>query len=98
LFWVIFCHGHQQYVSFFAALYLPQDGGSELFCSNSGGDPLYALFEGALGQQAFASSNFIFMKKQKAFFHCQLLKLAAEMAAWATAWQKTSSVQTCLVF
>jgi hypothetical protein len=31
LFQVIFCHGHQQYVYFFAALYLLQNGGSELF-------------------------------------------------------------------
>jgi hypothetical protein len=36
---------------FFAALYLPQDGGGELSCSVSGGDPLYALLEGALCQQ-----------------------------------------------
>jgi hypothetical protein len=28
-----------------------------------------------------------------AFFHCQLLKIAAAMATWMTAWQKTSSVQ-----
>jgi hypothetical protein len=32
------------------------------------------------------------------FFQCQLFKMAAAIAAWATAWQKTSSVQTCLVF
>jgi hypothetical protein len=37
---------------FFAALYLLQDGGGELFCNNGGGDPLQALLEGALGQQA----------------------------------------------
>jgi hypothetical protein len=34
----------------------------------------------------------------EAFFHRQLLKIAALMAACSTAWQKTSSVQTCLVF
>jgi hypothetical protein len=34
----------------------------------------------------------------EALFQCQLLKIAVAMAAWATAWQKTSSVQTCLVF
>jgi hypothetical protein len=45
-------HGHQQYVYFFAALYLPQDGGSKLLCNNGGGDPLQALLEGALGHQA----------------------------------------------
>jgi hypothetical protein len=33
-----------------------------------------------------------------ALFQCQLLKIVAAMAAWATAWQKTSSVQTCWVF
>jgi hypothetical protein len=33
-----------------------------------------------------------------AIFQCQLLKIAAAMTAWATAWQKTSSVETCLVF
>ncbi len=32
------------------------------------------------------------------FIHSQLLKIEAAMAFWATAWQKTSSVQTCLVF
>jgi hypothetical protein len=33
-----------------------------------------------------------------AFFHSQLLKKEATMAFSALAWQKTSSVQTCLVF
>jgi hypothetical protein len=33
-----------------------------------------------------------------AFFHSQLLKIEAAMAFWVLAWQKTSSVQTCLVF
>jgi hypothetical protein len=33
-----------------------------------------------------------------ALFQCQLLKIAAAMAAWATAWQKTTTVQTCWVF
>jgi hypothetical protein len=33
-----------------------------------------------------------------AFFHSQLFKKQAAMAFWALAWQKTSSVQTCLVF
>ncbi len=33
-----------------------------------------------------------------ALFQCQLLKIAAAMTAWAMDWQKTSSVQTCLVF
>jgi hypothetical protein len=33
-----------------------------------------------------------------AFFHCQLLKIAVAIAAWPTAWQKTSSVQTFLAF
>jgi hypothetical protein len=49
-----FLAGHQQYVCvcFFAALYLPQVGGGELLCSDGGGDPLQALLEGALGQQA----------------------------------------------
>jgi hypothetical protein len=32
-----------------------------------------------------------------AFFHSQLLKIEAAMAFWVLAWQKTSSVQTCLV-
>jgi hypothetical protein len=32
-----------------------------------------------------------------AFFHSHLLKIAA-MAFWALAWQKTSSVETRLVF
>jgi hypothetical protein len=33
-----------------------------------------------------------------AFFHYQLLKIAVAIAAWPTAWQKTSSVQTFLDF
>jgi hypothetical protein len=49
---VIFWHGYQQYVYFFAALYLPQDGSGKLLCNDGGGDPLQALLEGALGQQA----------------------------------------------
>jgi hypothetical protein len=32
------------------------------------------------------------------FFHSKLLKIAVAMAAWLAAWQKTSSLQTCLVF
>jgi hypothetical protein len=61
-----------------------------------------------------ASSDFTFRKRQKvagvkydekwsweyilAPFYSQLLKIEAAMAFWALAWQKTSSVQTCLVF
>jgi hypothetical protein len=41
----------QQYVCYFAAFCLLQDGGSELLYSDGGGDPLHALLEGALGQQ-----------------------------------------------
>jgi hypothetical protein len=33
-----------------------------------------------------------------AFFHSQLLKIEAAMAFWVLDWQKTCSVQTCLVF
>jgi hypothetical protein len=33
-----------------------------------------------------------------AFFHSQLFKKEAAMAFWELAWQKTSSIQTCLVF
>jgi hypothetical protein len=33
-----------------------------------------------------------------AFFHSQLLENQVAMAFWALAWQKTSSVQTYLVF
>jgi len=33
-----------------------------------------------------------------AFFHSHLLKREAAMAFWALAWQKTSSVETRLVF
>jgi hypothetical protein len=33
-----------------------------------------------------------------AFFHSQLLKIETAVAFWALAWQKTSAVQTCLVF
>jgi hypothetical protein len=37
---------------FFSALYLSQDGGGELFCSEGGGNYLHALLEGALDQLA----------------------------------------------
>jgi hypothetical protein len=37
---------------FFSALYLPQDSWGKLLSNDGGGDPLKALFEGALGQQA----------------------------------------------
>jgi hypothetical protein len=33
-----------------------------------------------------------------AFFHSQLLKIEMALAFWVLACQKTSSVQTCLVF
>jgi hypothetical protein len=33
-----------------------------------------------------------------AFFHSQLLEKEVAMAFWPLAWQKTRSVQTCLVF
>jgi hypothetical protein len=33
-----------------------------------------------------------------AFFYSQFLKIEVVMAFWGLAWQKTSSVQTCLVF
>ncbi len=61
-----------------------------------------------------ASSDFTFRRRQNAygvkyakmelgehlyaFFHSQLLEKEAAMAFWVLAWQKTSSVQTCLVF
>jgi hypothetical protein len=32
------------------------------------------------------------------FFDSRLLEKEAAMAFWALTWQKTSSVQTCLVF
>jgi hypothetical protein len=37
-------------------------------------------------------------KHLDAFFHSQLLRKEAAMAFWVLAWQKTSSVQTCLIF
>jgi hypothetical protein len=49
LFQVIFWHGHQQYVLFFAVLYLPQDGVGQLFSSDGEGILLQALLEGGLG-------------------------------------------------
>jgi hypothetical protein len=60
---VIFWHVHQQYVCFFASLYLLQDG--KLFCNNGGGDPLQALLEGALGQQAACQLGFHFHEEIK---------------------------------
>jgi hypothetical protein len=77
---------------FFAVLYLPQDGGGELSCSNGGGDPLHGLLEGAYTAIMELGEHL------DTFFQCQLLKIAAALAAWVTAWQKISSVQTCWVF
>jgi hypothetical protein len=37
-------------------------------------------------------------KHLHAFFNSHLLKKEAAMDFWALAWQKTSSVQTCLAF
>ena len=44
-----FWHGYHPYVCVFSALYLLQEGGGELICSDGGGYPLQALLEGALG-------------------------------------------------
>jgi hypothetical protein len=33
-------------------IFLPKDGGGKLLCNNGGGNPLQALLEGAVGQQA----------------------------------------------
>jgi hypothetical protein len=71
---VIFWHGHQQYVYFFAVLYLPQDGSDESFRSDGVGDPLQALLEGALGQQAACQLWFHFWYKKK--------------GCWCEIWQK----------
>ncbi len=65
LFQVIFWHAHQQYVCLFAALYLPQDGGGKLLCNDARGDPLQALLEGALGQQAACQLWFHFQEEIK---------------------------------
>jgi hypothetical protein len=65
LFEVIFWHAHQQYVCLFAALYLPQDGGGKLLCNEVWGDPLQALLEGALGQQAACQLWFHFQEEIK---------------------------------
>ncbi len=50
---------------FFAALYLPQDGGGKLLCNDGGGDPLQALLEGAWVNKQLASSDFTFRKRKK---------------------------------
>jgi hypothetical protein len=42
-------HGYHPYVCVFSALYLIQEGGGELICSDGGSYPLNALLEGALG-------------------------------------------------
>jgi hypothetical protein len=88
---------------FFAALYLLQEGGSELFSSDGGGNHLHLLLEGALGNKQLASSDFTLRKKLNVAglkygnnqlgehldsFHCQLLKTVVGMAARPTTWQK----------
>jgi hypothetical protein len=62
---VIFWHGHHQYGYFFAAVYLSQEGGGELVCSDRGADSLKALLEGAMGQQAACQLLFYFQDKKK---------------------------------
>jgi hypothetical protein len=59
---IIFCHGHQQYVYFFAALYLPQDSGGELFCSDGGGDPYRLFLKVPWVNKQLASSDFTLRK------------------------------------
>ncbi len=111
----IFCHGYQQYMCFFAAFYLLQDGGSELLCSDGGGDPptcsswrcpgatssLKALIS-LLGRNkrplVWKTAIMALGEHLNAFFHSQLLKIAVAMAVWPATLQKTSSLQTCLVF
>ena len=50
---------------FFSALYLPQDSWGKLLYNDGGGDPLKALLEGALGQQAACQLWFHFQEKIK---------------------------------
>jgi hypothetical protein len=49
----------------FAALYVPQDDGGGHFCNDGGGNPLQALLEGALGQQAACQLRFHFQEQTK---------------------------------
>jgi hypothetical protein len=113
LFQVIFCHGHQQYVYFFAALYLLQNGGSELFCSDGLGDPLHLLLEGALGQQAACQLWFHFEEDTVAgvkyvsnragrtswrLFPLPVIENSGGDGTLADGLAKKSSVQTFLAF
>jgi hypothetical protein len=66
---------------FFAALYLLQDGSRELFCSDGGGDPLHALLEGALGQQAACQLWFHFEEEIKGSW-CEVMELGEPLDAF----------------
>jgi hypothetical protein len=95
---------HQQFAYFFAALYLPQDGGSELFCSDGGGDPHTFFLKVPWVNKQLASSNFTLRKNLKVagvkygnnragrtslrLFPLPIIENSGGMTAWPTAWQK----------
>jgi hypothetical protein len=66
---------------FFAALYLLQNGGSELFCSDGGGDPLHLLLEGALSQQLACQLWFHFEEEIKGCW-CEIRNNQAGRTSW----------------
>ncbi len=71
--------------------YLTQNGGSKLFYNVGGGDPLQALLEGALCQQAACQLGFHFQEEIKGPW-CKIWQIM-ELGERIDCWQKTSSAQ-----
>jgi hypothetical protein len=91
----------------------PRTAATSFYVTMVGATPYKLFLKVPWVNKQFASSDFIFRRREKAdgvkyaknragsldaFFHSHLLKIEAAMAFWALAQQKTSSVQTCLIF
>jgi hypothetical protein len=63
---VIFWHGHQQYVYFFADLYLPQDGAARVSVAMVWVTPYKLFLKVPWVNKQLASSDFIFGTRKKA--------------------------------
>jgi hypothetical protein len=60
---VIFWHSHQQYMYFFAALYLLSDGGGKLLCNMVGATPYKLFLKVPWINKQLASSDFTFSRR-----------------------------------
>ncbi len=104
----------QPCVCFLQPSILPRKAAANFYVTMVGATPYKLFLKVPWVNKQLASSDFTFRRYKSpmvwnmwkmelgehlyAFFHSQLLKKEGEMAFWALAWQKTSSVQTCLVF